>query len=274
MTNQNTVLVTTNPIGGGNATITGAGILTTNFSANTLVPDGLWIQALGLLSAYVNPSSITTNAYFTGTSTQIEQTGSPFVGNYLSLNGANFTTNGASGLTELDNWLQAAFDFYKFSPHVLFVGSAVMQNINNIILNAAGTPLVRFTADMTSERQKGSIVGNAVVTNYVNPFFDAGMGLNIVVHPYLPPCKVLGYTKQLPYQLSNVSVLAQIKARRDYYAQEWPLIKRSYQYGVYSEQLLECYFPPGFQMIDNVGTPSYFSPGIRMPTQSLPSNTV
>jgi hypothetical protein len=44
----------------------------------------------------------------------------------------------------------------------------------------------------------------------------------------------------------------QIKTRRDYYQLEWPLHARRYEYGVYTDEVLQNYFPPAFGMITNI----------------------
>ena len=269
-TNQNTVVI--NTLGPSN--YVGLADLNTNDrSANVFVPDGLWTQALGLNAAYFNPSSITSNSYYSGTSTMINQTSPYFSGNFLSLNGTALTSNGSTGVTQFDNFLQWAFDLYKFGPDTLYVSSDVQIAINNLVMtpSGGGSSLYRLVIAEDDDGNREGVKANQRVTQYYNPV--NGTKMNIITHPYLTKGNALFYTESLPYELSNVGVLACIRATRDYYAQEWPLITRKYQYGVYSTELIECYFPPGFQAIMNIGSPATtgFSPSVTMPTQALPA---
>jgi hypothetical protein len=44
----------------------------------------------------------------------------------------------------------------------------------------------------------------------------------------------------------------QVRARQDYYQIEWPLRARRYESGVYADEVLQCYFPPAFAVIQNI----------------------
>jgi hypothetical protein len=268
-TNTNSVIITNN--GTGNCVIP-TDLVTNDRSGNAFMFDGLWTQALGALSASINPTSLGTSPYFTGTSSMINQTAPYFLTNYQSLNGAPLTSNGNIGVAQIDQMLQWCFDVYKFGPTKIFVSSSLQAAISNLVMQgpSAGASIVRVSGDLNSGGQAG-IEANRVVTSYRNPFNSELM--DIAVHPYLPPGVGLMYTERLPYPLTNVGPLALVRARRDYYAQEWPLRNRAYQYGVYSEQLVETYFPPGFQAIGNIGTPA-FAPSVTMPTQALPANYI
>jgi hypothetical protein len=57
---------------------------------------------------------------------------------------------------------------------------------------------------------------------------------------------------KLPYPLSNVSNILQMRMRRDYYQIEWPQTTRKYQYGVYEDGVLQNYFPPSQGLITNI----------------------
>jgi hypothetical protein len=271
VTNQNVAVITNT----GGSNFAGPTDLSTNDrSANVFVPDGLWTQALGLLAAYFNPSSITGNSYYSGSSTMINQTSPYFSGNYVSLNGGALTSNGATGASQIDAFLQWAFDLYKFSPEDMWVSSDVAQALNNLCVQNGGSPIYRLTTAESDNSGRASLSANVRVTQYINPI--TGTKLNFTTHPYLTRGVCLFSTDSLPYELSNVGPLAVVRAKRDYYAQEWPLVTRKYQYGVYSEEAVECYAPFAFQAITNIGSAAStgFSPSVTMPTQSLPANYV
>jgi hypothetical protein len=63
---------------------------------------------------------------------------------------------------------------------------------------------------------------------------------------------VLFFTNKLPYPLSNVSNVVQVRTRREYYQIEWPIQSRKYEYGVYCDEVLQHYFPPSMAVITNI----------------------
>jgi hypothetical protein len=115
------------------------------------------------------------------------------------------------------------------------------------------TPLVRFTVANQGNGTDG-VRGGSSVRGYMNPF---GMGpateIPIRLHPNMPPGTVMFLTDELPYALNDVQNVYQIKTRRDYHQIEWPLRTRKYEYGVYSDQVLQHYFPPSLGFLTNIG---------------------
>jgi hypothetical protein len=69
----------------------------------------------------------------------------------------------------------------------------------------------------------------------------------------MPPGTVLFFTQKLPYPLSNVPNVVQIRTRREYYQVEWPLRARRYEYGVYADEVLQNYAPFAMGAITNIG---------------------
>jgi hypothetical protein len=74
----------------------------------------------------------------------------------------------------------------------------------------------------------------------------------IEIHPNLAPGTILFFTEELPYPLSNVAAINQMKLRRDYYQIEWPMVSRKYQYGVYFDGVLQSYAPFSLGVISNI----------------------
>jgi hypothetical protein len=68
----------------------------------------------------------------------------------------------------------------------------------------------------------------------------------------MPPGTILFTTNRLPYPLSNVTNVMQIRTRRDYYQIEWPIRTRKYEYGVYADEVLQHFFPPSSGIITNI----------------------
>ncbi len=72
------------------------------------------------------------------------------------------------------------------------------------------------------------------------------------MHPNLPPGTILFNTKVLPYSLANVPNVSQIRTRRDYFMIDWPFRTRRYEYGVYADEVLQCYAPFAIGQITNI----------------------
>jgi hypothetical protein len=81
---------------------------------------------------------------------------------------------------------------------------------------------------------------------------SGGQLVQIMLHPNVPPGTVIFFSRTIPYPLSNVANILQMKMRQDYYQLEWPMLTRQYQYGVYADGVLQNYFPPAFGLIRNI----------------------
>ena len=99
----------------------------------------------------------------------------------------------------------------------------------------------------------GMVAGGVMVKDYLNRFSMAGgQVIPIKIHPNMPAGTILFETESLPYPLSNVGNVTQIRCRQDYYQIEWPLRSRKYEYGVYADEVLQNYFPPSLGVINNI----------------------
>lgn len=193
-------------------------------SKNTLVFDGL-------LSLAFNPAN-NAQVYVCG-------------GN----NNATLTADGAGGIVEFDLVLKAFWDLYRLSPTKIYVNSQEQQNISKKILQGGTQAAQRFVFTV----DQGKIGGGYLVTSYRNKFTMNGAAeIPIELHPNMPAGTVLFFTNKLPYPMSNVSNVAQIRARREYYQIEWPLRTRRYEYGVYADEVLQHYFTPSLGLITNI----------------------
>jgi len=122
--------------------------------------------------------------------------------------------------------------------------------IRRKILSGTGAMQSRFTFMV----QQGQIVGGGALRGYMNPFAMSGgpSEIPIMVHPNLPPGTVLFLTDTLPYAMNNITNVLQIRCRRDYYQTEWPRRTRAYEYGVYTDQVLQNFFMPGMYVLTNL----------------------
>ena len=232
ITTINSVLITANATGtaSGSGTANYAALGATNNSVNSLAFDGLL--------TFAAQSSL-------GSYQKTMATGTPGTGTPL-------TADGAGGIVEIDAALKGFWDNYRLSPDTMWVNSQEMQNIGAKILsagNAAGVGSARFVFD----QNQGAIGGGIMVAEYRNKFsMNGATMLKVRLHPNMPPGTILFTTSRLPYPLSNVTNVLQMRMRRDYYQIEWPLVTRKYQYGVYEDGVLQNYFPPSQGIITNI----------------------
>jgi hypothetical protein len=98
------------------------------------------------------------------------------------------------------------------------------------------------------------IRAGGMIRGYINQYsMDGAQEIPIRLHPNVPPGTIAILTHEIPYPLSGVGEVNRILCRQDYYQMEWPLRTRSYEYGVYTDQVLQCYFLPGQSVITNIG---------------------
>ena len=172
-------------------------------------------------------------------------------GYYKSLDGGFLTSDGASGIVEIDAALKAQWDNNRLTPTKIWVSSQEASNINKKVMAATGVPLFRINLDSSG---KPVVIGGSMVAGYFNKFASGGGQLiPMEIHPYLTAGTLLMQTEWLPYPLSNVDNVAQIKCRRDYHQIDWPITSRVYQFGVYVDEVLQVLAPFSFAVLQNIG---------------------
>jgi hypothetical protein len=224
ITTINSVVITAAATG----TQTASSLGTADNSVNALAYDGLLYQAMKQGSG----------AYFATMPTGTAGAGTPL------------TADDAGGIVEIDAALKSLWDNYRLSPDTIWVNSQEALNISKKIVSGSANAAQRFIFD-SSQSQVG---GGIMVRSYLNRFSMQGAAvLDIRVHPNLPAGTILMTTRMLPYPLSGVGNVMQIRTRQDYYQIEWPLRSRRYEYGVYVDEVLQHYFPPSMAVITNIG---------------------
>lgn len=179
-------------------------------------------------------------------------------GGYINdLAGATLTASGRGTVDEIDVMLKSQWDNYRVSPTVLLVNSQEQLNITNKVLSGstAGsvTPLLRQNVSVGAE---GQITAGNVIAFYYNPFaMGQGKMIPVVLHPNVPPGTVIAWSEDLPaqYMSNEVPNVAEMHVRRDWYDIEWPLTTRSYQHGIYAEEVLAVYAPFAMAVITGIG---------------------
>ncbi len=233
VTTINSVSITANAAG----TQTAASLPAADWSQNALIFDGIMTQ---ILKPGSNATIITQPSGVAGIGTPL-------------------TSDGVGGIVEFDSVLKSLWDNYRLSVQTIWVSSQEQGNIYKKILAAGNNAAQRFVFNAT----QGRLMGGAVAMSYLNKYgvnessegdgTAMGQEIPIKLHPNLPAGTILMVTMTIPYKLSNVTNVLEIQTRREYYQLEWPLRTRKYEYGVYADELLKCYFPPAYAMIQNIG---------------------
>jgi hypothetical protein len=223
ITTINSLVIAANAAG----TQTAASLGSSDNSTNALVFDGLLYQAFKSGS----------NAYV-----QYLATGT-------AGSGSTLTGDGAGGVVEIDAALKNRWDNYRLSPDTMWVGSQVANDLSKKILAGNANAAQRFVFDA----DQGALGGGVMVRTYLNKFSMAGPKvLDIRVHPNMPAGALMMTARTLPYPLSNVGNVMQVRTRQDYYQIEWPPRARRYETGVYADEVLQHYFPPSMAVIANI----------------------
>lgn len=226
---QITTINSANITAPGAGTQTAASLTSNDFSRNTLIYDGLLTMAF---------QSSTLGSYLATLAT-----GTPGVGTPL-------TGDGNGGVVQIDTALKWFWDNLRLSPDEIWVHSQEQASISKLILSGnSSLSAARFVFNA----DQGALAGGIMVKSYLNKFTMAGAKeIPIKLHPNMPAGTILFRTNTLPYPLSNVTNVAQIRTRREYYQIEWPLRTRRWEYGVYADEVLQHFFPPSLGAITNI----------------------
>jgi hypothetical protein len=221
------------------------GLLTTINVATLTTEQGAGTQLASALPAADNS---TNNLVFDGLLTQAMKAGSNAY--YRSMDGASLNTDNAGGILEIDAALKGFWDSYRLTPDTIWVSSDQALAISRKILATASTGAYRIVVNM----EQGMIAGGVMVATYLNRFSMNGANvLKVRIHPNMPQGMIFFNTSRLPYPVSGVNNVVQVRTRQEYYQIEWPLRTRKYEYGVYADEVLQHYFPPAMGVIVNVG---------------------
>ncbi len=240
----NSAVITT-AVGTGTAVAPGVVVLGTAFNAdysrNSLSFDGI-------LSSIFQVNGGSGNTLASGISQTLGSTIYTMATGTAGI-GTPLTADGSGGIVEIDAVLKTMWDTYRLGPDTMWVSSQEALNISKKILQGGSTSAQRFVF----ETDQSMIGGGIMVRTYLNRFsMQGGSVVDIKVHPNMPAGTVLFTSKSLPYPVSGVGNILQIRTRQDYYQIEWPLRSRRYEYGVYADEVLQNYAPFAFACITNI----------------------
>jgi len=148
--------------------------------------------------------------------------------------------------------LESLWNNYKLGPSTIYVNAQEAKNITKKVLgSASGSTGATYSINVNPGQE---INAGSVVVSYLNKFAMGGrQSIPIEIHPYLPPGLLLAVTEQLPYPVTGIPNVMEMKLRQDYYQVEWPQRERQYESGVYCDGVLAHYFPPSMGIIANIG---------------------
>lgn len=219
-------------------TQTAASLPASDQSTNTLAFDGFITIGFKGLVPVAGAVAVGTN----GTPVYTMATGTAGVGTPL-------TADGAGGIQEIDTVLKYMWDQSRLGPDTMWVNSQEALNISKKILAGSTTAAQRFVFESVQDM----IGGGIMVRTYLNRFSMAGGStIDVRIHPNMPAGTVLMTSKSIPYPISGVSNAVQVRTRQEYYQIEWPLTTRQWQYGVYADEVLQCYAPFSNAIITNI----------------------
>jgi hypothetical protein len=207
-------------------------VLPADLDSNDRSQNGLYHDGFLALGAKAG-----SGAYLRSLPTGVVGTGSPL------------TSDGTGGIVEIDTALEWYWNQLRISPTEIWVNSQEMGSIRKKVLAAGSAATQRFTF----VSQQGQLTAASVIRGYLNQFALGGATeIPIRIHPNVPPGMMFFLTHSIPYPLSGVGSVNRILCRKDYHQIDWPLRTRMHEFGVYSDQVLQCYFTPGIGIIQNI----------------------
>jgi hypothetical protein len=168
--------------------------------------------------------------------------------------GTTLTSDGKGGVTQCNTAFQYLWDNYRFGPEYLLVSGRELLTINQLVIQGGGAPLFRFNFDANAGSATAFEAGR-VVGSLINPFVAGGGGqfCKLVLHPNMPAGTMVYLRQSKPYPVSNVANLWAVKAQKEYYQVEYPLVSPQWQYAVMCEEVLQDYFPKAVYVQSNIG---------------------
>ena len=147
-------------------------------------------------------------------------------------------------IPEIDTCNRDRWDNYRLGFDAWYVNSQEGRNISKKVL-AANPMHINYAGG------EDGLTGGQIIKYLLNPYTNQRQEL--IIHPDMPAGMMLGVTHTLPYPMSNVPNVLEMKLRRDYFQMEWPMRTLKYETGVYFDGVLADYFPPALGLITNIG---------------------
>ena len=185
----------------------------------------------GLISIAAQYAS--NNAYFAALAKGTDGTGTPL---------SSADSDGV--IPEIDTCNRDRWDNYRLGFDAWYVNAQEGRNISKKVL--AANPM-----HLNYNGGEDGMTSGQIIKFMLNPYTSQRQ--EIIIHPDVPAGTMIGVTHTLPYPMSNVPNVLEMKLRRDYFQMEWPMRTLKYESGVYFDGVLADYFPPAMGIITNIG---------------------
>lgn len=131
---------------------------------------------------------------------------------YNSLNGAQLTVSGAA-LAEIDDMNRSIYDRYQLTPTRMLMGSQVMNDIANAVLN---NPQAVTWLVPTDRQGRAQVVAGGHVGTYLNKTVN-GQPIELWLMPRLAPGKIVSLVDRVPFPGANIDVAFQARCQYDFF---------------------------------------------------------
>jgi len=167
-------------------------------------------------------------------------------GSYVASLSGTLTGDNAGGIVEIDAMLKSMYDTSRLGPNILWVSSQEALNIGKKVLAGGSTGTQRFVFTTMQDALKAG----TIVREYLNKW--TGETIEIRIHPNMPAGCILATSDTIPYALSGVGNVMQMRMRQDYFQIQWPLRSLKREFGCYLDGVLQHYFPASMGVIYNI----------------------
>ena len=150
-------------------------------------------------------------------------------------------------LDDIDAMNQSVWDTARGNPETIWVNSAQMSRLTNLVLAANGAPTL-FVQAGTDEMAQ--LTGGYMLAKYVNK--TTGRLMAVRVHPAMPNGMMLAFSQTIPFPTGGDQVGIDIEFSRDYQQVDYALTAKQYEFEVYCREALRPKFPGGAWVIRNM----------------------
>jgi hypothetical protein len=150
--------------------------------------------------------------------------------------------NKTAAIAQLDYDLKNQFTSFQTVGDEIWCDPVAKLAINQAIM-AGGAQAFRFE---TSRDGQGNILGGAVVTGYKSIYGMKANGadeIRLRLHPMLPVGTYVIRKTQNPYPQSRIPAVSAMAVQREFYAMEWPMNRRAWEFGEYVHETYIDYIP-------------------------------
>lgn len=233
-TNQFTVTVTTEPVGGLNynlyiSTTTGTETFVQNFVGNSVTI--LSTPAVGGAAAPGADSTVNANGY-DGFLTVLAN---PSIGGYVARVNNTLFVNGQSnppGDKPFQDMFQGLFRTVYADPEEVWLSSQARRELADWV-KAATTGSSGYRIALTESDFTGGMTVGGAVTGIQNQSSPSDRMVQLRVHPYMPAGAAFARSRHLPIPDSGVTDTTVVTAVQEYMSVEWPQIQFTYDESTY-----------------------------------------